>query len=190
MLAYLLKKFSDFCCFFQNCDFVEYFFKMPPKKRSKRKDSQERERMFTQVQARSPELEELTCVPETQQSQQAAGLEVRVEDPLEIQKRVTLHLRHSRIGIQVMSTLLTHRKHRLLGGHRRARVKANQQQGRGNMYRKRRLTKEPRKPLLISMLRRSRNWWSFCMTNSLRQTLKDYKDWSNCKEGGCVGSVL
>ena len=45
------------------------------------------ERMSTQVQARSPEMDELTCVPETQQSQQAAWVEeamVRVEDPLEM----------------------------------------------------------------------------------------------------------
>ena len=54
---------------------------MLPKKRLKRRGSQER--MFTQVQARSPELDKLTCVPETQQSQQAAGVEevvVVVED--------------------------------------------------------------------------------------------------------------
>ena len=45
------------------------------------------ERMSTQVQARIPEMDELTCVPETQQSQQAAGVEevvVGVEDPLEM----------------------------------------------------------------------------------------------------------
>ena len=43
------------------------------------------ERMSTQVQTRSPELDELTCVPETLQSQQAAGVEevVGVEDPLQ-----------------------------------------------------------------------------------------------------------
>ena len=43
--------------------------------------------MSTQVQARSPDLDKLTCVPETQQSQQAAGVEevmVREEDPLEM----------------------------------------------------------------------------------------------------------
>ena len=44
------------------------------------------ERMSTQVQARSPELDELTCVPETEQSRQAAGVVevVRVEDPLQM----------------------------------------------------------------------------------------------------------
>ena len=58
---------------------------MPPKKRIKRRVSQEMERMSTQVQARSPEMDELTCVPETQQSQQAAGVEeVVVEDPLQM----------------------------------------------------------------------------------------------------------
>ena len=45
------------------------------------------ERMSTQVQARSPEMDELTCVPETQHSQQEAGVEeevVGVEDPLQM----------------------------------------------------------------------------------------------------------
>ena len=43
--------------------------------------------MSTQARARSPEVDELGCVPETQQSQQAAGVEelvVGVEDPLEM----------------------------------------------------------------------------------------------------------
>ena len=60
---------------------------MPPKKTIKWRGSQEMERMSTQVQARSPEMDELTCVPETQQSQQAAGVEevvVGVEDPLQM----------------------------------------------------------------------------------------------------------
>ena len=51
--------------------------KMPPKKRTKLRGSQERERMSTR--ARSPEVDELSCVPETQQSQQAAGVEELVE---------------------------------------------------------------------------------------------------------------
>ena len=46
---------------------------MSPKKRSKRRGSQEIERMSTR--ARSPEVDELSCVPETQQ---AAGVEVLV----------------------------------------------------------------------------------------------------------------
>ena len=56
---------------------------MPPKKRTKRRGSQERERMSTR--ARSPKVDELSCVPETQQSQQAAGVEelvVGVVDPV------------------------------------------------------------------------------------------------------------
>ena len=60
---------------------------MPPKKGIKRRGSQEMEKMSTQVQARSPEVDESTCVPETQQSQQAAGVEevvVGVEDPLQM----------------------------------------------------------------------------------------------------------
>ena len=60
---------------------------MPPTKRIKRRDSQEMERMSTQVPAQSPEVDELTCVPETQQRQQAAGVEevvVGVVDPLQM----------------------------------------------------------------------------------------------------------
>ena len=109
------------------------------------------ERMPTQVQARSPEMDELTCVPETQQSQQAAGVEevvVGVEDPLQMSdplqmNRVALLLRHSRNRIQVLRTLLTHRTHMPLGGHKRARAK--------------RLTKGARKPLLCSVMRINRN---------------------------------
>ena len=73
--------------FFQNREFGEYFCKMPQKKRIKRRGSQEMETMSTQAQARSPEMDELTCVPETQQSQQAAWVEevvVGVEDPLQM----------------------------------------------------------------------------------------------------------
>ena len=58
---------------------------MPPKKRSERRGSHEAERMSTLV--RSPEVDELSCVPETQQSQKAAEVEelvVGVEDPLEM----------------------------------------------------------------------------------------------------------
>ena len=58
---------------------------MPPKKRTKRRGSQERERMSTR--ARSPEVDELSCVPETQRSKQAAGVEELVEgvvDPVEM----------------------------------------------------------------------------------------------------------
>ena len=45
------------------------------------------ERISTQFQAKNPEMDELTCVPETQQCQQAAGVEevvVGVEDPLQM----------------------------------------------------------------------------------------------------------
>ena len=58
---------------------------MPLKKRTKRRGSQERERMFTR--ATSPEVDELSYVPETRQSQQAAGvveLVVGVVDPVEM----------------------------------------------------------------------------------------------------------
>ena len=122
------------------------------------------ERMSTKVQARSPEMNELTCVPETQQSQQAAGMEEVVvggEDPRRcpIQNRVTLHLRHSRNQIQVLRTLLTYRTHVPLGGHRRASAKAraSQPQGRGNLYQEDKAYKEARKLLFCSLLRVSRN---------------------------------
>ena len=58
---------------------------MPPKKMYKRRGSQVTERMS--IRARSPEVDELSCVPETQQSQQADWVEelvVGVEDPLEM----------------------------------------------------------------------------------------------------------
>ena len=165
MLAYLPKNISDFV-FFQNREFGEYFCKMPPKERIKRRGSQEMERMSTQVPAWSPEVDELTCIPETQQSQQAAGVEevvVGVEDPLQMSdtEQADIALRHSRIRIQVMRTLRTHRTLRPLNrrGHRRARAKAraSQPQGRGNLYQKIRLTKGERKQLLCSVMRMSRN---------------------------------
>ena len=137
------QKFSDFCFFFQNRQFGEYFCKMSPKKSLKRRGSLERERMFTQVQARSPDLDELSCVPETQQIQYAAvwrrwWWEWRILWRCRIKNKVTLRLRHSRIRIQEVRTLLTHRTCRLLRAHRMARAKARASQGagRGNMYRK------------------------------------------------------
>ena len=42
---------------------------------TKRKSSHEEEKISTQAQARSPEVDELSCVLEHQQSQQAAGVE-------------------------------------------------------------------------------------------------------------------
>ena len=148
MLAYSLKKFSDFC-FIENSEFVEYFCKMPPKKRSRRRGSQER--MSTQVQARSPELEE------TQQSQQAAGVEVlvRLQDTEEGDIALETQQDSESSDKDIADTQVT----QAAGGHRRARAKAraSQRQGRGNMYRKRRLTKEARKLLFCSVLRRSRN---------------------------------
>ena len=86
MLAYLPKNISDLT-FFQNREFGKYFCKISAKKRIKRRGSQEMERMSTQVQARSPEMDALICVPENEKSQQAAGLQemvVGVEDPLQM----------------------------------------------------------------------------------------------------------
>ena len=82
MLAYLVNIFEVFI--FQSRKFGEYLCKMPPRKRSKKRGSPEAERLSTR--ARSPEAYELSCVPKTQQSQQAAEVEelaVGVEYPLE-----------------------------------------------------------------------------------------------------------
>ena len=81
MLAtYILSQKFRGVCFF-NRKFGQYLSKMPPKKRSKRRGSQKTERMSTR--ARSPEVDGLSCVPETQQ---AAGMEELVggvDDPLQ-----------------------------------------------------------------------------------------------------------
>ena len=188
LLAYLVKNIAF--CFCLERKFGEYFCEMPPEKRSKRRSSQEGERMSTQAQVRSPEVDELNCVPETQQSQQAVGWirwwwEWRILWRCRIQNRVTLYLRHTRIRIQMMRTLLTHR---LLGGHRRARAKARASRGpgMGNMYQKRRLRKEVRNRLFCSVLRRSRNEWTFYMTMKFSTTsFNGLQGW--VKEGGCVG---
>ena len=82
------QKFRGFV--FLNRKFGEYMCKMPPKERSKRRISQETERMSTR--AKSAEVDELSCVPETQQ---AAGLEelvVGLEDPLEMSEQGDIQL--------------------------------------------------------------------------------------------------
>ena len=83
---------------------------MPPKKKSKRRDSQETERMSPR--ARSLEVDELSCVSETQQAAGTEELVVGVEDPLRrrIQNRVTLGWRHSKNRMQVIRM---HRIHKL-----------------------------------------------------------------------------
>ena len=70
MLAYL-----KLLRFFLERKFGEHFCKMPPRKRIKRKSSHGKARMSTKAEARSPEVDELSCIPETQQNQQAAGVE-------------------------------------------------------------------------------------------------------------------
>ena len=67
MLPYIFSQnFRGFGFLVKNRKLGEYLCKMPPKKRSKRRGSQETEMMSTR--ARSPEVDELSCVPETQQS--------------------------------------------------------------------------------------------------------------------------
>ena len=65
---------------FFNRKFGEYLCKIPPKKRSKRRGNQETERVST----RSPEVDELSCVPETLQAAEVEDLVVGVEDSLEM----------------------------------------------------------------------------------------------------------
>ena len=82
MLAYRFSQnFRGFGVFL-NTKFGEYLCKMPPKKRSKRRGSQEVEMVSTRT--RSPEVDELSCVPETQQAAAVEELVVGVEDPPEI----------------------------------------------------------------------------------------------------------
>ena len=83
---------------FLNRKFGEYLCTMPPKKRSKRRGSQETERMPTG--ARSPEVDELSCVPETQQAAGVKELVVGVEDPLEMSdtEQGDIELETARIG--------------------------------------------------------------------------------------------
>ena len=50
-------------CFFQNRKFDEYLCKMPSKKRSKQRGSHDAEKRSTRV--RSPEVDELSCVPDS-----------------------------------------------------------------------------------------------------------------------------
>ena len=55
---------------------------MRPKKRTKKRGSQETERMSTR--ARSPEVDVLSCVPETQKAAGVEELVEGVEDPLQM----------------------------------------------------------------------------------------------------------
>ena len=160
------KYFRLYVVFFQNREFGEYFCKMPPKNRIKRRGSQEMERMSTQVPAQSLEVDELNCVPETQQSLQAAGVEemvVGLEDHL--------HMSDTEQGDIAPETqqdldssdedIADTKDTQAIGGHRRARAqasaRASQPQGRDNLHQKIRLTKGERKQLLCSVMRMSRN---------------------------------
>ena len=67
---------------------------MPPWKRTNRKTSHEEERMSTQAQARSPEVAELSCIPESQQSQQAAGVKELVVNLYKISVQ-SVHIRNN-----------------------------------------------------------------------------------------------
>ena len=95
------------------------------------------------TRARSQEVDELSCVPEIQQSKQAAGVEdlvVGVEDPLEMSDTGKGDIR---LETQQESNT-SDEDTQAAGGHRRAKGRA-------------RLTKGARKPLFCSVLRRSRS---------------------------------
>ena len=82
MLAYRFSQNFRGFGFFKNRKFGEYLCKMPLKERSKRRGSQGTERMSTR--ARSPEEDELSCVPETQQAAGVEELVVGLENLLEM----------------------------------------------------------------------------------------------------------
>ena len=91
-------------------------------------------------------MDDLTCVPETQQSQQAAGLEevvVGVEDPLQMSEQGDIALQTQKESDSSAEDIADTQDTHAAGGHRRARAK--------------RLTKGARKPLLCSVMRLSRN---------------------------------
>ena len=107
-------------------------------------------------------MDELSCVPETQQSQQAAGvgeLVVGVEDSLEMSdtEQGDIALETQQDSGSSDEDIADSQDTQAAGGHRRARERASQRPGKSNMYQKRRLTKEARNLLFCSVLRRSKN---------------------------------
>ena len=73
-------------------------------------------------------MDELTCVPETQQSQQAAGVEevvVGVEDPLQMSDTEQGDIALETQQESVLRTLLTHRTHMPLGAQKGKGKKAD-----------------------------------------------------------------
>ena len=108
------------------------------------------------TQARSPEVDELSCVPETQQSQQAAGVEglvVRVEDPLQMsdteQDDIVLETQQDLDS----SDEDTHD----------AQAAAGVQNGKGKGKSSREEKADKRSKKAAVLFRRSRNWWTFCV---------------------------
>ena len=75
-----------------------------------------------------------------------------------------------------MRTLLTHRTHRLLRRHRRAKARASQGPGKGNMYQERRLRKEVRN--LLFTAEEKQKLVDFLCDNEIfyNKRLMDYKD--------------
>ena len=120
--------------------------------------------MSIHAQPRSPEVDDLSCIPETQQSQQAAGMEelvVRVEDSLEMsdteQGGIALETQQDSDSSDedVGDTQDTHATGVTEGqGQRQGQVK---DQGRTRCNRREGCKTEAKKPLFCSLLRRSRN---------------------------------
>ena len=109
----------------------EYFCKIPPEKRSKRGSSHEGERMSTQAQPGSPEVEVSSCIPETQHSQQAAGVEelvVGVEDPLEMSdtEQGDIALETQQDSDSSDEDIADTQDTQAAGGHRWAKARASQ----------------------------------------------------------------
>ena len=130
MLAYLVKIIVTF---FLERKFGEYFCKMPPKKRSNRRSSHEGERKSTQAHPMSPEVDKLSCTTETQQKQQAAGVEelvVGVEDSLEMSdtEQGDIALETQQDSDSSDENICDTKDTQSAGGHRRAREKARASQ--------------------------------------------------------------
>ena len=143
--------------------------------------------MSTQAKTRSPEVDKLSCIPETQQSQQADGWrswwwEWRILWRCWIQNRVILRLRHSRIRIQVMRTLLTHRTHRLhrlLGAQNgKGKCKCKSKTKEGQDITEERAVNRSKKPAALFTAEEEQKLVDFLYDNEIlyNKALMDYKD--------------
>ena len=130
---------------------------MPPKKKSKRRGSQGTERMATR--ARSPEVDELSCVPETQQAAGVEELVVGVEDPLEMSDT-----EQGDIGLKTWQESDTSDE----DTQNTRAAAATTQKGKGTG--KGKADKGARNPQFSSVLSRNRSQWTFCVTMKFSTT--------------------